>query len=73
MKTIAYITSDNGDGSTSVLFFQDVELAQELLELDIDDFRCCNAASYLTFPDVIDLDQCGFNFVDDEIRWMTEK
>lgn len=71
MKTIAYIPSENGCGKITVLFFKDIELSQKILEME--NFRFCDNVYYLTFPDVIDLDQCGFNFVDDEFRGMVEK
>ena len=58
MKTIAYIPSENGAGKITILFFKDIELSQKILELE--DFRFCDKVSYLIFPDVIDLDQCGF-------------
>lgn len=67
MQQIGYVTRDNGDGSASVLFFKNVDLAQKLVDGDAycDEFYGNDGeVRILTFPDIVDLNSCGFRFSD---------
>ena len=67
MQQIGYVTRDNGDGSASVLFFKNVDLAQKLVDDDsyCDEFYGNDGeVRILTFPDIVDLNSCGFRFSD---------
>ena len=73
MQTICYITRDNGDATASVLFFKDVALAESLIQCDDSSenggsFAMNSEVTKLTFPDVVDLDQCGFYFSDEDYK-----
>lgn len=62
-QTIYNLISDNGDGSSSIHWFRDVESAMELIE---DDQYAVNEGmpGELTFPEDLDLEECGFDFSD---------
>lgn len=73
MQTICFITRDNGDGTASVLFFKDVALAESLIQCDdsgenYGSFSMNSEVTKFTFPDVVDLDQCGFRFSDEDYK-----
>lgn len=72
MQTICFITRDNGDCTASVLFFKDVDLAESLIRDDDSgengSFAMNSEVTKLTFPDVVDLDQCGFYFSDEDYK-----
>lgn len=63
------ITSDNGDGSSSIHWFRSQEKVDALLA---DDDQCETYgmnegyAEELTFPDDLNLETCGFRFSDDD-------
>jgi len=70
-QTIYGVTSDGGDGSSSIHWFKNLELLDRLL--DPSDDKWCEAynmnegyAEVLTFPDDLDLEACGFSFNDND-------
>lgn len=69
MQHICYVSRGNGDGSASVLFFKNISLAEKLVSDDdfVDEFYGNEGeVSVLTFPDVVNLEDCGFRFSDDD-------
>lgn len=73
MKKVYGIISDSGDGSSSIYWFKDSKIADMLLDDDseyVEQFGC-NEGGYaeeLTFPDDVDLQQCGFSFSDNDYK-----
>lgn len=68
MPQIVYVfTSDNGDGSSSVCYTRDPNLLSKLEESDPESYGGNEGSpSRLTFPDTIDLETCGFDFMTDD-------
>ena len=69
MQHICYVSRDNGDGSASVLFFKNISLAEKLVSNDdfvVEFYWNEGEVSVLTFPDVVNLEDCGFRFSDDD-------
>ncbi len=69
MQTVYCLSSNNGDGSSSVCWFTSVseEDLEKLIDLDPESWGMndCGADTY-TFPDDLDLKACGFRFSDFE-------
>lgn len=65
MKQIIYgLVSDGGDGSSSVHWFRNKDLVDKLLETE--SFYANEGDSIgLVFPEDLNLEECGFNFSDD--------
>ena len=66
MAQVVYgLIADNGDGSSSMRWFRNMDMVNNLL--DDDDMYYANEGSpaeTLTFPDDICLEVCGFSFDD---------
>jgi hypothetical protein len=67
MQKVYGLISDNGDGSSSMYWFKDKSIVENLLEND-ESFYANEgvAAETLVFPDDFDLISAGFWFLDDE-------
>lgn len=73
MQTVYALLEDNGDGSSSIHWFRDKEIVDALLESDDVEDWCQNEgipAETLTFPDDLDLKECGFRFVDADFAYV---
>lgn len=68
MPQIVYVfTSNNGDGSSSVCYTRDPALLEKLEESDPESYAGNEgSADTLVFPDTIDLETCGFEFMTDD-------
>ena len=67
-QTVFGLTRDNGDGSGSIVWFRNKEIVDKVLDSDqYEDFYANEGspAMTLTFPDDLDLTECGFRFSDD--------
>jgi hypothetical protein len=63
-QRVYVFTADGGDGSSSVCFTRDVELLAKLEDEDPESYGGNEGvASVLTFPDNLDLEECGFDFM----------
>ena len=68
MQTVYGLSSDNGDGSSSIHWFRDKATVDALLDEDSSTWKEQywanegSAAVTLTFPDDLDLLACGFDF-----------
>ena len=63
------LMSDNGDGSSSIHWFRNKAIVDNILDDDYDPDWACNEGSpaeTLTFPDDLNLEECGFVFSDDD-------
>lgn len=66
-QRVYVFTSDNGDGSSSVCYTRDVELLAKLEDQDPQSYGGNEGtANVLTFPDDLDLEECGFDFMTDD-------
>ena len=68
-QVIYGLIEDNGDGSGSMRWFRNLDIAERLLE-DDDNFYAnegCPAIT-LTFPVSLDLNLCGFIFDDEQFE-----
>lgn len=68
MQQVYGLLSDNGDGSASIHWFKSYKLCEKLMEEDperwyMNEDSPCES---LTFPAELNLDECGFDFSDDE-------
>lgn len=68
-QTVYGLISDSGDGTSHVRWFRNKDIVDKLLN---DDEYCeqygvneGSPAETLTFPDDLDLTECGFSFDDD--------
>lgn len=64
------LMSDNGDGSSSINWFKNKQLVDKILDPDYyPEAWGCNEGSpaeTLTFPDDLNLEECGFVFCDED-------
>lgn len=63
------LMSDNGDGSSSINWFKNKQLVDKILDDGDPYIWGCNEgypAETLTFPDDLNLEECGFMFSDDD-------
>lgn len=69
MAQFVYVfTSNNGDGSASVCYTRDVELLAKLEDEDPESYGGNEGvSSVLEFPDSLDLEECGFDFMSDDL------
>lgn len=64
MQRVYVFTSNNGDGSSSVCYTRDPDLLDVLEDEDPESYAGNDGgASELTFPDDLDLEACGFDFM----------
>lgn len=67
-QTVYGLISDGGDGSAHIRWFRSIDIVNKLLN---DDEYCeqygvnDGSPETLTFPDDLDLTECGFTFDDD--------
>lgn len=68
MQKIYGLMSDNGDGSASIHWFKNYELCENLMEEDPEQWGINDGvpSETLTFPDDLNLEECGFVFSDEE-------
>ena len=69
MTQIVYgLASDNGDGSSSIRWFKNKNIVDDLLENDHETYGCNEGcvSEQLTFPAELDLKACGFCFSDSD-------
>lgn len=67
MQRVYVFTSNNGDGSSSVCYTRDPDLLDQLESDDPETYGMNEgSATELTFPDDLDLDTCGFDFMTGE-------
>ena len=69
MQNIYGVICDSGDGSSHMQWFRNKELVDDILDEDHDDHELYYAnegepSSILSFPDELNLEQCGFKFSD---------
>lgn len=67
---------DNGDGSSSIHWFQNEQIVDAILESDDVETWFQNEggpAEVLMFPDELDLFACGFRFDDADFAYMLEE
>lgn len=68
MQTIYGLIKNNGDGGCSIVWLKNREIAEKLLQSEyyFEDFAYNEGeiSQTLTFPDLLDLENCNFNFVD---------
>lgn len=67
MQKVYGLISDHGDGSSSTRWFQNKEIVDAILESDDVEQWYANEgapAQVLTFPDDLNLVECGFSFDD---------
>lgn len=66
-QIICSIIRDLGDGSSSIDWYRNAELAEQLIEEDPDTYWPNDGGpDYYTFPADLNLKECGFRFRDDE-------
>jgi hypothetical protein len=74
-QTVYGLTRDNGDGSNGMCWFRNKEIVDRILDEDDSIPGWVMEPFYgnegmvnmtLTFPDDLDLVQCGFRFSDDQ-------
>ena len=65
MKKLYYLICDGGDGSASVRWFKDRDVAQELSWQDENFYQNEGEVGELTLPDEVDLDSIGASFYHD--------
>lgn len=59
------LVSDGCDGSASIYWFRDGDLASRLVQShESFNLNDCGVSEVLTFPDDLDLEACGFRFND---------
>jgi len=68
-QTVYGLTRDNGDGSTGIVWFRNKDTVDRILDnnggIHEEFYGNEGSATELTFPDDLDLVQCGFRFSDD--------
>jgi hypothetical protein len=70
-QTIYGLISDSGDGSSSIVWFRTQEQVDKMLDEDngYESYWAANEggpSETLTFPADLDLEECGFYFLNDE-------
>lgn len=65
-QNVYVFTSNNGDGSASVCFTRDPDLLEKLEDEDPETYGLNEGQDVLSFPDDVDLDAAGFNFMTDD-------
>lgn len=68
MQKIYGLLSDNGDGSASIHWFKSYRLCERLMEEDLERWGMNEGSpcETLTFPNELNLEECGFEISDDE-------
>lgn len=66
-QKIYSLVKDGGDGSASVVFFRDKDLAEKLWD-DDENFRANDYVEKYTLPADLDLKKAGFDCQDDYYR-----
>lgn len=65
-QKVYLFTADLGDGSSTVRFTRDYDLLDRLCDEDPEQYGMNEGYSdTLTFPDDLDLAECGFRFYED--------
>lgn len=65
MRYIYAMTSNNGDGSASVVWFNKLVDWDALIESDLERWSANEGGPEVyKFPEILDLEACGFGFYD---------
>ena len=75
MQKVYGLISDHGDGSSSTRWFQNKEIVDAILESgDVEKWYANEGvpSEVLTFPDDLNLVECGFSFDDEDYEYLLE-